>query len=187
MTTFRNDYICMTFRRLDKLHVHGPNSLHVLFDNRFYSAAALGDVAPQAANEANVVRSVDKNLDIHLLQQSCIDKDENPFNDHDRFRFDGTRFVQTRVSLEVVERQLNRLACFQTSHMIDEQFVVERVRMIEICHATEIERHIGEVAVVGVLLDENYFTGADRFKNAICNRGLSRSSSTRDADYHAHK
>src|SRR5690349_21420039 len=71
--------------------------------------------------------------------------------------------------------------------MIDEQFVVERVGMIEVCDATEIERQIGEVAIVGVLLDENYFAGADRFKDAICNSGLSRSSSTRNANYHAHK
>ena len=38
--------------------------------------------------------------------------------------------------------------------------------------ATVIERQIGEVAVVGVLLDENYFAGTNRFKYAIRNSRL---------------
>src|ERR1043165_1708674 len=186
MTTLRNDYVCMAFRRLHKLHVHGPNGLQVLFDNRFDGAAALGDVASQTANETNVVRRIDKDLDIHLLEQTRIDKDQDSFDDDDRFRLDRPRFIQTRVRLEVIKWQLNRFTHLQASHVIDEQFVVERVRMIEVCEAAVIERQIGEVAVVGVLLDENYFAGADRFKDAIRDGGLSRSRSTRNANYHAH-
>ena len=45
--------------------------------------------------------------------------------------------------------------------MINEQFVIERVRMIEICDAAVIKWQIGEIAVVRILLDENYFAGAD--------------------------
>ncbi len=65
------------------------------------------------------------------------------------------------MRLEVVKRQFNRFACLQTSHVIDEQIVVERVGMIEVGDTAVIERQIGEISVVGVLLNENDFAGAD--------------------------
>ena len=39
--------------------------------------------------------------------------------------------------------------------------------MIEVGNAAIIEWQIGEIAVVGILLDENYFTRRDRFEDAI--------------------
>src|SRR6185437_8947370 len=117
MTTLRNDDVCMTLRRLDKLHVHGPNRPDVLFDNRIERAPALGKIPPQAANETNVVGRVDKNLDVHLLEQTRLGEDQNPFEDDNRFRFDCARLVQARVGFEVVKRQLDRFAGLESTQM----------------------------------------------------------------------
>src|SRR5690348_6184475 len=70
--------------------------------------------------------------------------------------------------------------------MVDEQLVVERVRMIEVRDAAVIEWKIGDIAVVRILLNENHFAGTDGFKNAIGDSRLPRARTTRNADYHAH-
>src|SRR6201988_5477669 len=127
MTTLRNDYVGMPFRRSTKRHVQGPDVRQVVFDNRFCGAAALGHVTPQTADETNVVRSVDKYLDIHLLQQTWIGKDQNAFNDDNWLRLYGTRFVHTRMRFEVVKRQFNRLSCLQSGNVFYGQFLVDRV------------------------------------------------------------
>src|SRR5687767_9553371 len=58
--------------------------------------------------------------------------------------------------------------------------------MIEIGDAAIVEREVGQVSVVGVLLNENDFTGTDRFENAIGDCRLARSCAATNADYHAH-
>ena len=45
MTALGNDYVGMTFRRLDKLHVHRTNRRQVLINNRLDVARTLSDVA----------------------------------------------------------------------------------------------------------------------------------------------
>src|SRR4030095_1964899 len=70
--------------------------------------------------------------------------------------------------------------------MIHQQIVFERIRMIEICDLTIVEWKVFEIAVIGVLLNKNYFAGANRFEDAICNSCLSRSRTTGNADYHAY-
>src|SRR5687768_17639508 len=87
---------------------------------------------------------------------------------------------------EVVERQLDCLAGFQPAYVVNEQIVVERIRMVEIGEAAKIEWKVRQVAIVGVLLNENDFTGTNRFKNAIGDRRLSRSRAATNADYHTH-
>src|SRR6185503_12902047 len=115
----------------------------------------------QPAYESNIVRRIDEYLDIHLLQQTRVGEDQDTLDDHDGFWLDDARFFQTRMRLEVVERQFNRFARPQPSHVIHEQLVVERVRMIEVRNTSVIQRKIGEVSVIGVLLNEDDFVGAD--------------------------
>jgi hypothetical protein len=93
MTTFRDYYVGMTFGRFDKLHVHWPDCGDVLLNNRLNGPTPLRNVTPQTTNEANVVRRIDKNFNIQLLEQAGVGKNQNAFNDHDWLRLDGARFV----------------------------------------------------------------------------------------------
>ena len=56
--------------------------------------------------------------------------------------------------------------------MIDQQIIIERVRMIEVSRVPIVQRHVLEIAIVKVLLDEDYFVCTDRFQDAIGDRGL---------------
>src|SRR6185503_5334630 len=103
MTALRNYDVCMALRRFDELHVHGPDRREVLFDDGFHRAIALGNISSQPAYESNVVRRIDEDLDIHLLQQTRVGEDQDTLDDHDGFWLDDARFFQTRMCLEVVE------------------------------------------------------------------------------------
>jgi hypothetical protein len=56
--------------------------------------------------------------------------------------------------------------------VIYEQIIVERIRMVEIGETAIIDWKIRQVSVLRVLLNENDFTGTDRFKDAIGDRRL---------------
>src|SRR5437867_9145742 len=108
MTTFRNNYVGMSLGRLDKLHMHRPNGNDVLFNDRLNRTSTFRDITPQSTNESDIVGCIDKDLDIHLLEQTRFGKYQNPFDDDDRLRLNCTRFDQTSVGFEIVKGQLER-------------------------------------------------------------------------------
>ena len=152
--------------------MHRPHRRSVLIDHRIKRPSALGDITPQPANETQIVRRIDENFYVHLLEQTRLGKNQNAFDDYDGLRLDARRRRQTRMRPEIVYRQLNRLACIQFLQVIDQQFVVNRVRVIEICRVAVVERHVFQIAVVKILLNEDDFIGAHRFEDPIRNRRL---------------
>jgi len=56
--------------------------------------------------------------------------------------------------------------------------------MIEVGDLAEVERKVFEITVVRILLNENYFPGANGLENAIGNSCLTRTSAAADANYH---
>ena len=56
--------------------------------------------------------------------------------------------------------------------------------MIEVDGVAIIERQVFQVAIVRVLLNENHFARADRFKNAIGDRRLARTRAAANTDNH---
>src|SRR5215831_3650362 len=172
MTTFRNDDVGETLRRLDELHMHGPHRGDVLVDYRIKRASALGNVPAQTANETQIVGRVDEDLYVHLLEQAGLRKDQNAFDDYDRLRLDAGRGGQPRVRFEIIDWQFDRLPGIQLLQMIDQQFVVDRVRVIEVRRVTIVERHVFQITIVKILLDEDDFIRAHRFQNAIRYRRL---------------
>src|SRR5215813_3919467 len=110
MTTLRNDDVSKTLRRLDELNMHRPDRSDVLIDDRIERPPAFGDVTAEAANKAQIVRRIDKDLDIHLLEQTRFRKNQDAFDDDNRFRLNPRRRRQTGMRLEIIDRQFDRLA-----------------------------------------------------------------------------
>src|SRR6266496_2591321 len=155
MPAFRNDYVCITFRGFDKLHMHRSDRSQILLDYRFHGASSFGNVPTQAANESDVVRSIDENFNIHLFEQTRLGKDENTFDDHNRFWLNAPRLVKPAISLEIVKRKVDSFACLQFANVVDQQIIVEGIRMIEVGDSMVIQRQIFQITVVGILLNEN--------------------------------
>ena len=74
------------------------------------------------------------------------------------------------MSAKIVDGKLDRFARVQFLQMIDQQFIVDRVRMVEVGRIPIVQRQVLEIAIVKILLDENYFVGADRLEDAIRDR-----------------
>src|SRR5690349_449356 len=85
---FGDDHVGVAFRRLDELQVHRPHGRLVLRDDGFDGAAALVDVAVEAADEAYVGVAVYENLHVHQAAHLRIEEDEDAFDDDDRARLD---------------------------------------------------------------------------------------------------
>src|ERR1051326_8264810 len=68
--------------------------------------------------------------------------------------------------------------------MIYQQVVIYCIRMIEVRRVPIIERHVLQVAIVKILLNEDDFIGTHRFENSICDRCLAGTSATTNADDH---
>src|SRR5262249_47530401 len=66
---FADDEVRILARRLKKLMMHRPDGVVVLPDNPVERAAALTDVAMQAANEADVRFDVQVNFDVEEIAQ----------------------------------------------------------------------------------------------------------------------
>src|SRR5262249_14989777 len=122
---------------------------------------AFGDITPQTSNEANVVGCVDEHLKVHLFQQARLSKDENALDNDDWFGLDASGSRQPRMRTKVVNRKLDHLAGIQLFEMLDQQFVIDRIGMIEVRRATIIQRHVLQVAIIKVLLNEDDFICSD--------------------------
>src|SRR6266700_7227768 len=178
MSTFGNDYISKTFRRLDKLRVHRTDRRQILLDNGIQRPPAFRNITPQAPDETNIVGRINEDLNVHLLEQPWFGEDQNSFDDYNRFRIDAGSVGQTRVRAKVVDRQFDRLAGPQFLQVINQQLVVESIGMIKVGLITIIQRHVLEIPVVQILLNEKHLVRAHRRKYAIRDRRLSRSGAT---------
>src|SRR4030095_9451102 len=112
MTAFRNNHVSISFRRLNKLHMHRPHGPNVLLDHRIDSATSLSQVSLQPTDKANVIRSVYEDFDIHQFEQPRLGKDQNAFHDNDGFWCYSSRLVESSVRLEVINWQLHRFTGF---------------------------------------------------------------------------
>ena len=56
--------------------------------------------------------------------------------------------------------------------------------MVKVCLVTLVERHVGEIAIVRILLDQHDVLGADRLDYRPRDRRLTRTCSAANADYH---
>jgi hypothetical protein len=88
------------------------------------------------------------------------------------------------VRSEIINGHFHRQTAFQTPQMINEQFAVNRIRVVKIRLFARIERHIAHIAVIRILLDQNHIARANCFDNLSRNRCFSRTCSAADTNYH---
>ena len=76
------------------------------------------------------------------------------------------------MGAKIIDRKFDRFVRVQTLEMIYQEIVIKRVRMIEVRRVPIIQRHVFQIAIIDVLLNEDDFVGAHRFQNAIGDRSL---------------
>src|SRR5207244_12304742 len=96
-----------------------------------------------------------------------LSKNQNTFDDDNRFRRDWRGVGQARVRAKIVDGKLDRLACVQLLQMIDQELVINGIRMIEVGRVAIIQRHVLQIAIIKILLNESDFVRGNRLKNSI--------------------
>src|SRR5207245_339648 len=83
-------------------------------------AAALLEVAADAAEHAQVGVGVDEELDVHQPAQALVDEHQDALDDDHPRGLDATRVRPPRVHDEVVDGHVGRLAATQALEVADE-------------------------------------------------------------------
>ncbi len=125
-----------------------------LLADTLFGAAALADIACDAAEKADLVWGLHVDGDrIERLQLGVV-QGENAFHDDYAGRRDGVETVGARVGLEVVDGALDGLAVGEFADVFDDEFRFEGVGVVEVLLVAAIERELREVAVVEVEREE---------------------------------
>ena len=179
---FGDDDIGIALGRLDKFQVHGADGGQVLVDDRLGGATALGDVALQAADEADIGIRIDEDLDIEQLAQLGFGKDQDAFHQDDRLWLDADGLRGARVGLEIVDRQVNLTVFLELSDMGYQQAGIQRVGVVEVDAGTLGGSQVAEVFVVSIVRQVGDMLRTDPFQNDICDGCLSGSGTASNAD-----
>ncbi len=179
---FGEDDVGEAFGRLDELEVHGADGGHVLLDHLLHGAAALFDVALQAADEPQIGVGVHEDLDVHQFAQRGIFENQNAVNDDGRARLDAHHFRQAAVRGEVVRGAVNGFPGAQLADVLDQQRRINGIGMVVIELGALVERKLGMVLVIRVVRENDGVFLGERFDNFAGDRGLARSRPAADAD-----
>src|SRR5579883_2459763 len=146
-----DDEVGEPFRGLAERLVHGSNRGEVLLDHGVDRPATLRRVAAEPAYEAHVGVGVDEDPYVAQVADLRHGEDEDPLEDHDLRRVDRDVVVGPRVLGVVVDRTPDRFPLAEPADVLDEELLVEGVRMVVVDLAALVEGEVAPVAVVGVL------------------------------------
>src|SRR5690606_24064723 len=130
VATLRDDEVGPPPGGLDELLVHRAHRSVVLLADRGERAAALLEVAPDAAEHPDVGVGVHEDLDVELLADRRRDEGEDPLDQDHRGRHHLAGPGRPGVAAEVVDRHLDRLAGPEDPEVLGEELALEGVRMI---------------------------------------------------------
>src|SRR5215467_111693 len=142
------------------------------------------NVAVEPPDEANIGVGIDKNLEIHQAAQSRIAEDQYSLENDDRPWLDMSNLGFTGMGLVVIDGLLNCFAGLQRLDVVDQKVDIERVRMIEIDMMAQVDGHIAQIAIIGVLLQIDHARGTDRLYDSMGDGSFSGSGSSSDSDHH---
>ena len=150
LTSLRYDEVGEFLRRLDKLLVHGFEHREVAVEHHIHGASALHHVALYVADEPFVAVGVNKDFQVHHLAQFAVDECHDAFDNDDGLGLHVYRLLQSVGEDIRVGGLFDGLAVAQLVDLLDEQFPVKGVGVVEIDLAPLFVGHPGGVVVIRV-------------------------------------
>ena len=98
--------------------------------NGFEASAALGNVAFDAADQADVGVGIHKDLNIHQITERLVLKDQNALDDDHALWNDGDGFFRAVVDGIVIDRAFDGTAGLELLEVLDHKIGLERIRMV---------------------------------------------------------
>jgi hypothetical protein len=159
---------------------HGAGGGFELGSHRFFRAPALAHVAVDAAVEADLVRSVDVDAEVVERNEIWIVQCEDAFDDDKPGRGDGIKGSQdARVMREVVDGPLDGVTVGQSAEMLDEEFALQRVGVVEVLLIARLWRDVRQVAVIKIQRKDRRFELRGEF---ACEGCFTRAGTTGNAE-----
>ena len=177
-----DDDVGLALRRLHELDVHRPDGAFVLSEDALDGPAAVLDVAADATHQANVVGRVDVDLDVHRLFELPLGQHQDALDDHDRPRLHGLGLVFAAVRGKVVDRLLDGLSVHQTIEVLPHQLGVERIGMIKVERLALLRGMVGQVFVVGVVVEDRDLVGPKLVDDPVEHRRFARPGPAGNSD-----
>jgi hypothetical protein len=162
--------------------VHRPDRGVVLIAHRGEAAAALLEVAADAAHQPDVGVGVDEDLDVELIADRGLDEDQDALDQNQRRRLDVAGLGPAGVGDEVVDRHVDRVAGLELGQVLGEERAVEGRRMVVVDLGAGGRRQVALVLVVRVMIDDRAATGRDRGGQLGGDRRLAGAGAAGDAD-----
>lgn len=162
--------------------MHGADGGEVLLDDGLGSAPAFGDVAMQAADEAQVGVGVYEDFDVKQLAEADFAEDEDAFDDDDPVGLNGDGAGRAGVGGEVVNGEFDGVSLAELLDMVDQQVGVEGVGVVEVDFRPLLGVQVAEVFVIGVVGQVGDPVGAHSFENDIGYGGFAGAGAARDTD-----
>lgn len=148
-------YRCVGGRGEDVEFSHGFGGGFELGAYAFFGAAAFEHVAVDASGEADVVWGVDVDGEVVEGDEIGVVEGEDAFDDDDGGWGDGIEVVgDAGVGGEVVDGALDGLSAGEGADVLDDEFGLERVGVVEVALVAGVEGELGEIAVVEVEWEE---------------------------------
>ena len=182
-TYFWNSGMFMTTAAtlLDELQRHRAHRVVVLPAHRREGAPAFLDVAPDAAEHADVRVGIDEDLDVEHPPQRLVCEYEDALDHHHRRGLHRPRLLEATMGGKVVDRNPDRLPRAKQLQVADQQRRLEGVGVVVVELGARFRVQLGPVVVVGVVLQEGGVLG-EGLRQASRDRGLARPGRPGDPD-----
>ena len=154
----------------------------ILVEDAFHVASAFQDIALQTSREADVGIGIEEDLEVGDVQQIAVVESEDAFQDHDFGAGDAELALGAAVGGEIVVRNVDRFAGQHQLQVMDQVFLVDGVRVIEIYFRALFLAQVGEVAIVVVMGEDDSFEAGDAAPDRFGDGGLAAASTSADQD-----
>ena len=149
-----NDDVGVALAGLHKGLVHGLDRGQVLLDHAVQAAAALLHVPHKTAQDALVGVGVHEDLVVEHGAQLRLYKGQDALHDEHRGRFDVLHFVTAVVVGVVVYGAVDGTAGLELLQVVDEQGIVESVRVVVVQLAALFKGQVVVALIVAVVGDQ---------------------------------
>ena len=167
---------------LYKSFVHRLDRGKVLVYHAVQAAPPLLYVPQNAPQDALVRVRVHKDLVVEQGAQFRLYKGQNPLYDQHRGRLDVLHFVAAVVVGVIVHRAVDGAACLQLLQMVDEQCVIEGVRVVVVHLAALFKGQLIVTLVVAVVGDQPHLVLPKAFLQPQRKGGLAAARAARNAN-----
>ena len=182
--TERHNDVGISLGWLDVQVVHRLDDALVAVDEVIDGATTLDDIAMEHTDETFVAVGIHKDFHVEYCTYRRIDQRHDALEDDDTARLDMPCLFQSAASRVVIHRLFDALALTEHVKLLEQQWPVERTRLVEVLCPALLPRKMTAVFVVRILRYDSYASFGKTLYDFADHGGLARTCAACYADDH---